>query len=146
MMGTPSLAHHSAVAFDRGETIIVSGTVTKFVWRNPHLSICINVEKDGVTELWRIEGDTLVVETDNFVADAWGIHTGISSSEKKHLVERFTMSDDGLKLAAEITVTDPVYLSEPKTFPPHWRKLVDRDVVQAPCTMEAAMLYLEGDR
>lgn len=56
MMGTPSLAHHSAVAFDRGETIIVSGTVTKFVWRNPHLSISINVEKDGVTELWRIEG------------------------------------------------------------------------------------------
>ena len=55
-IGAPALAHHSAVAFDRGETIIVSGTVTKFVWRNPHLSISINVEKDGVTELWRIEG------------------------------------------------------------------------------------------
>lgn len=52
----PALAHHSAVAFDRNETMIVSGTVTKFVWRNPHLSISINVEKDGVTEVWRIEG------------------------------------------------------------------------------------------
>jgi hypothetical protein len=90
------------------------------------------------------EEDTLVVETSNFIADKWGIHTGISSSEEKHLVERFTMLNDGLNLKAEITVTDPVYLSEPKTFSHHWRKLVDRDVVQAPCTMEAAMLYLEG--
>ena len=90
------------------------------------------------------EDDTLVVETSNFIADKWGIHTGISSSEEKHLVERFTMLNDGLNLKAEITVTDPVYLSEPKTFSHHWRKLVDRDVVQAPCTMEAAMLYLEG--
>ncbi len=55
-ISTPVLAHHSAVAFDRNETTTVSGAVTKFVWRNPHLSISINVEKDGVTELWRIEG------------------------------------------------------------------------------------------
>ena len=55
-IGTPSLAHHSAVAFDRNETIVVSGTVTKFVWRNPHLVINIDVAKDGKTELWQIEG------------------------------------------------------------------------------------------
>ncbi len=90
------------------------------------------------------EGDTLVVETTNFIADEWGIHTGISSSEQKHLVERFTMSDGGLHLAAEITVTDPVYLAEPVTFSHHWRKLADREIIQAPCTMEAAQLYLEA--
>jgi len=90
------------------------------------------------------EGDTLIVETSNFIADGWGIHTGISSSEKKHLVEKFTLSNGGLNLAAEITVTDPVYLSEPKTFSHHWRKLADRNLVQAPCTMEAAQLYLEA--
>jgi len=56
VLSLPALAHHSAVAFDRGETITVSGTVTKFVWRNPHLSISINVETDGTSELWRIEG------------------------------------------------------------------------------------------
>ena len=32
------LAHHSAVAFDRTKTQVVEGTVTKFIWRNPHLS------------------------------------------------------------------------------------------------------------
>lgn len=92
----------------------------------------------------RFEGDTLIVETSNFTADKWGIHTGISSSEQKQLVEKFTLSDGGMHLQAEITVTDPVYLSEPKTFSHRWKILADRDIVQAPCTMEAAMLYLDG--
>lgn len=51
-----ALAHHSAVAFDRSETMTVSGTVTKFVWRNPHLVINIDVVIEGKTELWQIEG------------------------------------------------------------------------------------------
>jgi len=57
-LGDPSLvlAHHSAVAFDRSETATVSGTVTKFVWRNPHLVINIDVQQGGKTEVWRIEG------------------------------------------------------------------------------------------
>ncbi|MCH8336484.1 MAG: hypothetical protein IIC61_11415, partial [Proteobacteria bacterium] len=29
-------AHHSAVAFDKSKTQVVTGTVKKFVWRNPH--------------------------------------------------------------------------------------------------------------
>ena len=94
----------------------------------------------------RMEGDVLIVETDNFTADVWGSHTGVSSSEQKKLVEKFTMSDDGLFLMAEITITDPVYLAELITFNHRWRKLGDRDVIQAPCTMESAMLYLQGGR
>jgi len=90
------------------------------------------------------EGNALVVETTNFIADTWGTHTGIDSSEQKHLVERFTLSDDGLYLHAEITVTDPVYLAVPVTFTHRWTKLADREVIQAPCTMEAARLYLEA--
>ncbi len=92
----------------------------------------------------RFEGDELIVETTNFIADPWGTHTGIDSSEQKHLVERFRLSDDGLHLYASITVTDPVYLAEPVTFEHQWYKLADRDVIQAPCTMEAARLYIEA--
>ena len=92
----------------------------------------------------RFEGEELVVETTNFIADRWGTHTGIDSSEQKHLVERFRLSEDGLHLYAEITVTDPVYLAEPVTFEHEWYKLADREVIQAPCTMEAAQLYLEA--
>ena len=56
------------------------------------------------------------------------------------------MSEDGLFLMAEITITDPVYLAEPISFDHRWRKLAARDVIQAPCTMEAAMLYMQGGR
>ena len=92
----------------------------------------------------RFEGNALIVETTNFIDDPWGSHTGVDSSSEKHLVEKFTMSGDGLFLHAEITVTDPVYLSKPHTFRHRWEKLADRPVIQAPCTMEAARLYLEA--
>jgi hypothetical protein len=52
-----SLAHHSAVAFDKTKTQVVKGTVTRFIWRNPHLSVQLDVAADdGSTEEWRIEG------------------------------------------------------------------------------------------
>lgn len=52
-----SLAHHSAVAFDKTRTEIVTGKVIKFVWRNPHLSVTLDVTSEsGETEVWRIEG------------------------------------------------------------------------------------------
>jgi len=92
----------------------------------------------------RFEDGDLIVETSNFIADKWGSHTGIDSSDQKQLMERFSLSDDGLFLIAEITITDPVYLSEPVTFLHRWKKLADRDVIQAPCTLESARLYLEG--
>lgn len=92
----------------------------------------------------RFEDDELVVETSNFSADRWGSHTGIDSSEQKRLTERFSMTDEGLHLLAEITIIDPAYLAEPVTFLHRWRKLADRPVIQAPCTMEAAQLYLEA--
>ncbi len=54
------------------------------------------------------------------------------------------MADGGTYLEAEITFTDPVYLADPFTFTQRWEKLADRPVIQAPCTMEAARLYLEA--
>ena len=92
----------------------------------------------------RFEDGELVVETTNFTADKWGTHTGIDSSAQKHLVERFRMSDDGMVMYADITVSDPEYLSEPVTFEHLWNKHADRPVIQAPCTLEAARLYLEA--
>lgn len=92
----------------------------------------------------RFDNDTLIVETSNFSADRWGSHTGIDSSEQKRLTERFSLADEGLHLLAEITIDDPEYLAEPVTFVHRWKKLADRPVIQAPCTMEAAQLYLEA--
>lgn len=52
-----AVAHHSAVAFDKERTVTVSGQITRFVWRNPHMVINMDVVSDsGETELWKIEG------------------------------------------------------------------------------------------
>lgn len=55
-------AHHSAVAFDPDKSVTVSGKVTRFVWRNPHMAINMEVRgEDGRTELWKIEGPATTV-------------------------------------------------------------------------------------
>lgn len=90
------------------------------------------------------EGERLIVETTNFLADRWGTHTGVDSSEQKHLIEKYTLSNAGLSLDVEITVSDPVYLTEPMTFDYHLSKLPDRDLIEVPCTDESARLFLEG--
>ena len=86
----------------------------------------------------------MVVESTNFLEDRWGSHTGIDSSDQKHLIERFSLTDGGLGLDVQITITDSVYFSEPVTFSHHWAKIADRDIVQAPCTLESSALYKEG--
>jgi hypothetical protein len=90
------------------------------------------------------EGDQLVVETSNFIADTWGSHTGVDSSAQKQLLERYSLTNGGLGLMVEITLTDPVYLTQPVTFNHYWKKLPDRELVQAPCTLESSQLWIEG--
>ena len=54
---SPIYAHHSAIAFDKTKSVIVTGSITRSVWRNPHMAINIDVEGDnGNLELWKIEG------------------------------------------------------------------------------------------
>ncbi|MBT5032632.1 MAG: hypothetical protein HOM55_10100 [Proteobacteria bacterium] len=89
------------------------------------------------------DGDTLVVETDNFSADRWGIHTGIDSSEEKYLTERFSLIDDGFAIAIEMVVSDPVYLTEAVTIKHFLRKIEDRDLVTTPCNLESASMYID---
>ena len=90
------------------------------------------------------EDDQLVVETTYFVADRWGSHTGVDSSAEKRLLERFSIGNEGVALEVAITLTDPVYLTAPVTFHHYFRKLADRELVEAPCTLESSTLYLEA--
>jgi hypothetical protein len=62
------------------------------------------------------EGETLVVDTAHFSPAQWGIGGGVSSSEQKHLVESFTLTDGGRRIDYGYTMTDPVYLTQPITI------------------------------
>ena len=51
-----ALAHHSAVMFDTTQEIAVEGTVTRYVWRNPHVYMAIEtVGPDGQTVVQQVE-------------------------------------------------------------------------------------------
>ena len=90
------------------------------------------------------EGDELVIETTNFIADRWGSHTGVDSSNQKHLLERIKLGNNGYALEFEMILTDPVYLEEPVTIEYYMSKMADRPLLDTPCTLENARLFLEA--
>jgi uncharacterized protein DUF6152 len=48
--------HHGNSAYDETARVPVKGTVTEFVWTNPHSQIYMDVkEKDGTVRHWAIE-------------------------------------------------------------------------------------------
>jgi hypothetical protein len=52
-----AVAHHSYSAFDMNNQKVVSGTVKKMDWSNPHSWIWLDVANEqGVVETWGIEG------------------------------------------------------------------------------------------
>lgn len=59
------------------------------------------------------EDDSLVVDTALFTPADWGIGAGVSSSDLKHVVERYTLLDGGRRMQLDYTFEDPVFLSEP---------------------------------
>ncbi len=61
------------------------------------------------------EGTTLVVETDH-ITEGYFDHMGVRQSDQISTVERFIPNADYSRLDYEITVTDPVYFSEPFTL------------------------------
>jgi hypothetical protein len=53
LLAYPSSAHHANSAYDRDETITISGTVTRWQFINPHCGIWINVTADdGTVQEW----------------------------------------------------------------------------------------------
>jgi hypothetical protein len=63
----------------------------------------------------RWDGDTLVVDTTLFADHPSANGNGVPSGPKKHLVERFSLSDDGTRMIVDFFLEDPDYLAEPFT-------------------------------
>lgn len=50
-LAAPAWSHHSHAMFDHSKQVSVTGTVTEFVYRNPHVFLYVDVKNDN--------GDTL---------------------------------------------------------------------------------------
>ncbi len=89
------------------------------------------------------EGDTLVVDTIGFVYDPWGNTRGIDSSEQKHVVERYTLTNDGFGLHMELSQMDSEFLTEPYVMEWDYVKQKDYEFDYQPCTLDSATRHLE---
>ena len=60
----PAFAHHGAASFETGKTITVSGTVTEFVWTNPHVLVKVDAkDSSGGVQHWVLEAWNPVTQT-----------------------------------------------------------------------------------
>jgi hypothetical protein len=90
----------------------------------------------------RWEGDVLVVDTVGFLPHAEGIGFAMPSSEEKHLIERFSLEPDRRHLRYEVSVIDPVYLTEPVSYSARWEYSPDLPASGVNCDRDVAQRYL----
>jgi len=59
LVSSPLLAHHGNAAYDEEHWVTLSGTVTEFVWSNPHCQIFMDVKDDkGSVVNWAVESQS----------------------------------------------------------------------------------------
>lgn len=57
----PLLAHHGGASYETDKSVIVKGTVTAFVWSNPHVFVKVDVKDDsGNITHWIVEAQNPV--------------------------------------------------------------------------------------
>jgi hypothetical protein len=95
----------------------------------------------------RWEGDVLVVETTNFSANRAPVYgrparaEGVPSSLGKHVVERFTLSEDGTHIIIDFSMEDPEYLAEPFTGTVRWYYAPHFEMMGFDCEPENARRF-----
>ena len=52
----PLVAHHGAASFDRSKMVTVTGTVTEYIWSNPHVLVKLDAkDESGNVAHWVVE-------------------------------------------------------------------------------------------
>ncbi len=82
---------------------------------------------------------SLVVDSIGFPDNVrWGLAPGVDSSSQKRLTERYSLSEDGLRMTLSIIFEDPVYLTEPVAVTGSYKKIADDPFDPYECDLEAA--------
>jgi len=64
LVATAPLRAHHDWPVDRSSQITLQGTVTAFIWANPHVTIALEIQTDGAIEKWILGGSSPKVMTD----------------------------------------------------------------------------------
>jgi hypothetical protein len=100
-----------------------------------HTDPDIAVRSFNGESIGRWEGDTLVIDTTNFVDEHHWIHDrlGIPGSDALHIVERIRMIEKGMRLEIEFSLTDPKNWEGTWKITKFWRRVDDRDIAEVEC-------------
>ena len=56
LVSVPLVAHHGAAALDTGKEVTLKGTVTEWIWSNPHCFLQFDAKDDaGTVRNWAVE-------------------------------------------------------------------------------------------
>jgi hypothetical protein len=91
------------------------------------------------------EGNTLVVDTVQFAARPEGNESGLPSGPRKHLVERFSLTQDARHINYKAALEDPDYLAKPMIFSSQWEYRPDLEPTGLKCDLDAARRYLTDE-
>ena len=89
----------------------------------------------------RWEDDTLVVDTRLFADHRIGNSFGVPSGAQKHVVERYTLSEDGTRITLDVFVEDPEYLAESLTGRMEWRYTPEFQLYGYDCDLENSRVF-----
>lgn len=93
----------------------------------------------------RWEGKALVIDTTQFAEHKEGNALGLPSGLRKHLVEKFTLSEDRRHLTYEFTLEDPDWLTAPVKQSIQWDYHPEISPSNTKCDIEAASRFLKGE-
>ncbi|MDH3441443.1 MAG: DUF6152 family protein [Gammaproteobacteria bacterium] len=86
---------------------------------------------------------TLVVDTRFFADHRNPMSSGVPSGAERHVVERFSLSEDGTQLTVDVVVEDPEYMAEPMSLQIPLVYAPDLEIQNFECDPEIAMRYTE---
>ena len=87
------------------------------------------------------EGDTLVVDTRLFADHRIGNGFGVPSGAQKHVIERYTLSEDRTRILLDIFLEDPEYLAESLTGRMEWLYTPEFQLYDYDCDLENSRLF-----
>jgi hypothetical protein len=56
LSGNAGAHHNMSALYDFNNRVTMTGTLTKFDWRNPHIELIVEVTNNGQVETWTLEG------------------------------------------------------------------------------------------
>ena len=79
------------------------------------------------------EGDSLVIDTRNFVDDHHWLDSGIPLTDEFRMIERIRLIDKGMNMEVEYTATDPKSWVGEWKWTKRFRRMDDTDITEASC-------------